>query len=127
LLSRQLLKEVGLFDERFFMYYEDSDLSLRARQAGFRLLLAPKAKVWHKVATSSGGADSPNERYWMARSSVLYFCKQTRGAHWLIVPFYRSGSAVKTILRLVWADKGTSARAYLRGLYDGAVEAWKSR
>lgn len=125
LLSRRLLTEVGLFDERFFMYYEDSDLSLRARQAGLRLLLAPKAKVWHKVATSSGGADSPNERYWMARSSMLYFCKHTRGLHWLIVPLYRTGSAVKTVLRLVCTGKGPAAQAYLRGLYDGAVEVWK--
>ncbi len=58
LLSRSVLESVGLFDERFFMYYEDSDFCLRVRQAGFRILLAPGARMWHKVAASSGGADS---------------------------------------------------------------------
>lgn len=127
LISRRLLTEVGLFDERFFMYYEDSDLSLRARRAGFRLLLSPQAKVWHKVAVSSGGSDSPNERYLMARSSVLFFCKHVRGLRWLIVLPYRTGSAVKTMLRLLWNGRGQSAWAYLRGLRDGLAEVWRSR
>ncbi|MBN1273079.1 MAG: glycosyltransferase family 2 protein [Candidatus Aminicenantes bacterium] len=123
LLSRRLLTEVGLFDERFFMYYEDSDLSLRTRQAGFKLLLSPQAWVWHKVAVSSGGSDSLNERYWMGRSSVLFFYKHVRGFRWLIVLPYRAGSAIKTVLRLICEGKGLSARAYLRGLYDGFIEA----
>ena len=127
LLSRCLLAEVGLFDERFFMYYEDSDLSLRARQAGFRLLLSPQALVWHKVAVSSGGSDSPNERYWMARSSVLFFRKHVHGLRWLIVAPYRAGSAIKTVLRLTWHGQGQSAHAYLRGLRDGLAEAGQTR
>lgn len=119
LLSRELLTTVGLLDERFFMYYEDSDLSLRAQKAGFSLYLSPQAHVWHKVAVSSGGSDSPNERYWMARSSVRYFRKHVRGAQWFIVIPYRTGSAVKTLFRLLIQGKKTSAQAYLRGLRDG--------
>jgi GT2 family glycosyltransferase len=119
LLSRRLLTQIGLFDERFFMYYEDSDLSLRARQAGFKLLLSPQARVWHKVAVSSDGSDSPNERYWMARSSVLFFHKHVHGFRWLIVLPYRIGSAIKTVLRLIWHGRGRSAQAYLHGLRDG--------
>lgn len=125
LLSQHLLTKVGLFDERFFMYYEDSDLCLRGRQAGFRILLAPQAHVWHKVATSSGGTDSPNERYWMARSSVLFFHKHVRGARWSIVLPYRTASAIKTTLRLLANGKSQAARAYLRGLQDGLAEARK--
>jgi hypothetical protein len=125
LLSQHLLTKVGLFDERFFMYYEDSDLCLRGRQAGFRILLAPQAHVWHKVATSSGGTDSPNERYWMARSSVLFFHKHVRGARWSIVLPYRTASAIKTTLRLLCNGKSQAARAYLRGLQDGLAETRK--
>jgi GT2 family glycosyltransferase len=126
LLSRELLETIGLFDERFFMYYEDSDLSWRARAAGFRLVLNPQAHVWHKVARSSGGSDSPNERYWMARSSVRYFHKHIRGVRWLIVLPYRTASAIKTVLRLLCRRKLTSARAYLRGLRDGLADLRES-
>ena len=119
LLSRAMLEVVGLFDERFFMYYEDSDLCLRIQRAGFRLLLVPGARMWHKVATSSGGADSVAERYHMARSSVLFFRKYVGHWRWAIVAPYRLGSALKTSGRLLTRGRGVAARAYWRGLRDG--------
>lgn len=51
LLRVSVLKEVGLFDEVFFpSYVEDADLSMRIRQAGYKLRYVPKAKLWHKVS-----------------------------------------------------------------------------
>jgi len=120
LLKRELLEQVGLFDERFSpIYYEDVDLCLRARSAGFRLLLVPSAKLWHKVASSGGGVGSPRERYLMARNSVLLFRKHVRGWRWLIVFPYRFGSAIKTSLRLVLAGRFRSLIAYWKGVADG--------
>jgi len=119
LIRRDLLERVGLFDERFFMYYEDLDLCLRARRAGYRLLLVPSAKMWHKVAVSSGGRDSPGERYHMARSSVLFFRKHARSWQVPFIAPYRTASAVKTVTRLLLRRRPDSARAYLRGLRDG--------
>lgn len=119
LLKRELLERVGLFDPRFFMYYEDLDLCLRARAAGFRILLAPRAHMWHRVAVSSGGADTPAERYWAARSSVQFFRKHVHGLRWLVVAPYRVGSAVKTVLRLLSQGRREGAWAYIRGLWDG--------
>ena len=122
LLSRSALESVGLFDERFFMYYEDSDLCLRIRRAGFRVLLVPGARMWHKVATSSGGADSPGERYGMAKGSVLFFRKHVHGWRWFIVVPFRLGSAVKTTIRLLWHGRESAMIAYWRGLYAGLLQ-----
>ena len=119
LMRRQCLEEIGLFDDRFFMYYEDSDYCLRVRLAGYRVLIVPQARMWHRVATSSGGSDSPMERYYMARSSVLFFRKHVRGWRWLIVGPYRMGSAVKWVIRLALRRRWASVGAYLRGLSDG--------
>jgi len=47
LLTRELYSEVGGFDERFFMYCEDVDLSWRARAVGFSVRVAPRALVHH--------------------------------------------------------------------------------
>lgn len=127
LLSRRLLETVGLYDEWFISYYEDSDLAFRAREAGFKLLLAPQAKIWHKVARTSGGSGSPGERYWMGRGSVIFFAKHVRGWRWLIVIPYRTGSAIKTVLRLAWQRRWNSIAAYLRGLRDGLREVWRNR
>jgi GT2 family glycosyltransferase len=60
LFPKNTLSQVGYFDEKFHLYYEDMDLSLRVKRAGLQILVVPKAKAWHKVARSSGGIDSPN-------------------------------------------------------------------
>lgn len=119
LVSAACFEKTGLFDERFFMYYEDSDFSFRIRQAGYQILVDPQARMWHKVAASSGGSDSVSERYWMARSSLIYFRKHARSGQWLIIGPYRLGSAIKTSLRLLLSGKTAALRAYWRGLKDG--------
>lgn len=53
LLDCEALSVVGGFDEGFFMYWEDADLSMRLRDAGFALLCAPDARVTHDAGTSS--------------------------------------------------------------------------
>lgn len=120
LLKRDMLEEIGLFDTGYCpIYYEDVDLCVRARQAGYRLLLVPRARMWHKVSASGGGAGSPRERYLMGRNSVRFFRKHVRGWRWLVVVPYRLGSAVKTTVRLLRQGRRESASAYLRGLRDG--------
>lgn len=47
LIRRDVLETVGLFDESFFSYHEDLDLCWRAKLAGFKVMLAPKAIVYH--------------------------------------------------------------------------------
>lgn len=119
LFQREALLQVGLFDEQFFMYYEDSDWSLRATQAGWRLLVVPQARLWHKEAQSSGGAGSPNERYHMGSASVRFFRKHTRAARWMVVVPWRLGSALKSSLRLARQRRWPALAAYWRGLRDG--------
>jgi GT2 family glycosyltransferase len=120
LISRRCLEQVGLFDERFFMYYEDSDYCLRALRAGLRAVVEPRAVMLHKVAVSSGGSDSPNERYQMGRASLQYFRKHARPWQWPLIGPYRAASALRTIGRLARRGRWPAARAYLRGLRDGA-------
>ena len=50
LYRAEALKKVGLFDERFFMYHEDIDLSWRIRLAGYAVELAPRSFVYHKYS-----------------------------------------------------------------------------
>lgn len=119
LMRRECLTEIGLFDEQFFMYYEDMDYCLRVRARGLAIVVVPEAMMWHKVATSSGGSGSPNERYHMAKSSVLFFRKHIYGWRWGVVIPYRTVSAIKSIVRLVRQRRWIAARAYLVGLYHG--------
>ncbi len=121
LLSRQVLNDVGHFDERFFMYYEDSDLCLRIRQAGFEIFTIFDAKMWHKVAVSSGGTDSPNERYWMAHSSIQFFVKHGRFPNSILIILWRLASSLRTTIRLLMNNKTTALTAYWKGLWHGLL------
>jgi GT2 family glycosyltransferase len=53
LLSARYLRDVGIFDDRYFMYYEDTDLAWRGRLAGWRYQYVPESVVRHEHAASS--------------------------------------------------------------------------
>lgn len=71
LLRKEALKEIGIFDERYFMYLEDVDLSQRMKKAGWKVMYAPPAKLWHKVAQSSGIGSELND-YFLTRNRLLF-------------------------------------------------------
>jgi GT2 family glycosyltransferase len=118
LLSREALATTGGFDPRFFLYYEDLDLCLRLQRAGYRLLTAPEAALWHKVAGSTG-LESPCRTYHLASSSVMFFRKHARGRSIPAVLLWRSASAYRKILAFAARRRPSLLRAYLHGLADG--------
>lgn len=71
IVRREVLEEVGIFDERYCLYFEDSDLSKRIKLAGYKLLIDPNIKIWHKVAQSSG-IGSPLNDYFLTRNRLLF-------------------------------------------------------
>jgi N-acetylglucosaminyl-diphospho-decaprenol L-rhamnosyltransferase len=73
LLNRSALDEVGLLDERFFMYVEDVDLCTRLHQSGWDVLFTPELEVEHVGAVSTGG--SRRMTFEHSRSIYKYFAK----------------------------------------------------
>jgi len=69
-----VLNKIGLFDEKYFMYLEDVDLSHRMKLAGYGLLFDPKIKMWHKVAQGSAIGSSLND-YFITRNRLLFGAK----------------------------------------------------
>ena len=74
LYRREMLDEIGLFDEGFFMYCEDLDLGLRGRWAGWKAVSAPCAVVYHKYSASSGPY-SPLKMHLVERNHYLVALK----------------------------------------------------
>jgi len=66
LLRRNLFEQLDGYDERYFAFYEDVDLNVRARGAGWRFGYVPEAVVWH-VGNASWKAEAPNPSAWNAR------------------------------------------------------------
>lgn len=74
LMSRDVLEKVGKFDDRYFLYVEDADLSERVQKAGFGIWYQPTAVVWHKNAASSGSGSALHD-YFLTRNRMLFGIK----------------------------------------------------
>ena len=73
LVKKELVDKIGFLDERFFLYYEDADYSLRAAKAGFDCLVVSKARAWH----SERSEINPEKMYFLVYSGLLFFEKHT--------------------------------------------------
>ena len=70
LIPKSLFVKLGGFNQRFFMYYEDTDLAWRMRKTGLKILFQPLSMVRH-VHAGSSGEWSPNFRYYVTRNYYL--------------------------------------------------------
>lgn len=73
-VKREVFEKVGLFDEKYFLYYEDVDFCFRAGQAGFEIMYIPTAVVYHGNAQSTG-LGSPLQDYYITRNRLLFAAK----------------------------------------------------
>jgi GT2 family glycosyltransferase len=69
LIKKEVFKKIGLFDERFFLYYEDADFSLRTKKAGFNLIINPLIKIKHFEQSTK----TTSKNYWLVLSGLLFF------------------------------------------------------
>lgn len=72
--SAEAFKKIGLFDARFFLFWEEADFCYRAKSLGYSLLVAPEAKIWHKVSASFVGG-KPHVAYFWWRNRLLWIEK----------------------------------------------------
>ncbi len=126
LYRREMLDDVGLFDEDFFAYLEDVDLAWRARLRGWRSRLEPNAVVRHEHAATLGDS-SPLKRSLLARNKVWTIAKNlpADGLWWRLplIVLYDVGAVAFAVARQRdWA----SLRGRLSGL-AGLPEALAKR
>ncbi|MDQ5940828.1 MAG: hypothetical protein QG632_554 [Candidatus Dependentiae bacterium] len=87
-----LLEKVGLFDEDFFAYYEDVDISFRARLMGYDILYEPKSVVYHAIGATSGGGLKPFTRFHSVKNAhYLYLKNMPASLFWRFLPRFLLG------------------------------------
>lgn len=73
-VKKEVFEKIGLFDDKYFLYYEDSDFCFRAKQAGFEVVYYPTAVVYHANAASTGLGSSLQD-YFISRNRLLFASK----------------------------------------------------
>jgi GT2 family glycosyltransferase len=88
LYRASLFNNIGLFDEKFFAYYEDVDISFRAQLAGWKIMYQPKAKVYHHVS-ATGSKLGSFTRYHATKNFYLLYAKNMPGwLYWKYLPLF---------------------------------------
>ena len=121
LYRRAMLDSIGFFDDRFFLYCEDTDLGLRARWGGWKCLYEPLAMVEHHYSHSAGGT-SPIKAYYVERNRLFVLVKNFPAGMLLAAPF-------ATLARYLWhawyilQGRGSAARFRAEG-HAGPKMIW---
>jgi GT2 family glycosyltransferase len=99
IIRRGVFEAVGLLDEQYFMYYEEVDFCLRAKQTGWPCWYVPASRVVHLVGQSSGVTDEkkPKKRrpaYWFASRRRYFIRHFGRARTFLADTFWAMGHAL---------------------------------
>jgi GT2 family glycosyltransferase len=104
LIRSAALREIGLFDESFFLYWEDADLGFRLRRAGWKLAVAPNAIVLH--AEGAATRNMPALLYRYSTASGIRFLRKHARTPSLAVPLFVTIRVLNRILRLQFTQLG---------------------
>lgn len=121
MVKRGVLEKAGLLDERYFLYYEETDFCIRARNKGFRVLYVPEAKLWHKVSSTTGGGYGPIYTYYMTRNRLLFMRRYLDDVSWkrFLLYFYYDGLLRRAAFLLCKSKRPVeSLKALWSGLRD---------
>lgn len=112
-LRANMLREIGLFDESFFMYYEDLDLCRRAKTAGYEIWYIPQAQMWHDISDGARVTTSELWRFRYKTESMLAFYRKYYG-------WWRGHG-------LTWLNVADESRQFWqRGETGGAKTLWRA-
>ena len=78
LVRKEFFENIGYLNEDLFLYWEDADFCMRAKDKGFGVFYNPETYVWHKVSISSGGSGSASNDYFLIRNR-FYFALRYAG------------------------------------------------
>ena len=115
LYRREMLEDIGFFDEDFFLIYEDTDLNLRAQLAGWKVMYVPTAIVYHKVRSSIGKMSELAAYYSLRNSELVRFKNIPFGVFLLCLPQFIIGMISEFVY---FAIKHRFFRLYLKAKFD---------
>ncbi|HUO75306.1 MAG TPA: glycosyltransferase family 2 protein [Candidatus Paceibacterota bacterium] len=119
LIHRDVIDAIGLMDERYFLYFEDAEFSVRARQAGYDIRFAERPVITHAVSATTSNLGVPRLLHYHVRNALLF--NASRGPWWVRValPFWAASIMARQLMKLAIApNRRTHARAIMAGVVD---------
>lgn len=121
LVRRSVIEQVGMLDARFFYYWEEVEWCLRARRAGWGIVMAPAARLWHK-GVQQDYQPKPSVTYYGTRNRLMMLKKhRVPASTWLVTWGQLGRTLASWTLKPQWRDKRGHRDAMWRGMVDFAL------
>ncbi len=118
LIKKEVVENIGSFDERYFLYFEDADYSLRAKEAGYELGIEKGALVYHKASASTTSLGAPLLLRYHYRNAHLFDMKNAPFKVKILLPFWSIWIIMKQAAKIFVRKNVIVSRAILSGVLD---------
>lgn len=126
MVKKEVIENVGMMEEKFFVYYDESDWCARIARKGYRIYYQAKGLCYHKESMSMG-KQSPLKVYFMTRSRVLYMRRNATIAQFAVfIIFFIFLTVPKNIFRFVRHKQWAHLRAFINGITWNLTNSKKS-
>jgi GT2 family glycosyltransferase len=117
LVSREVIDKVGMFPEKFFIYYEEWDWSARILKAGYKIWYAGNALIYHKESITMG-KKSAIKVYYHTRNRILYMRRNTNFLQLSVFTlFFVFFAAPKSVIQFTYHRQFEHLKSFLRGTF----------
>jgi GT2 family glycosyltransferase len=118
LIRMDVVQKIGLLDQRFFAYYEETEWCVRAQRAGYNSLHIPGSKIWHKISPVAREA-SPVVHYYMTRNRLLFLKLAHAGWRPVMSTLIEyAGRLLSWTIKPRWRGKRPQRKAMVRAILD---------
>ena len=115
LISKECIQKTGILPEDYFMYCEDIDYCIKAKENGYSIIYNPTAVIYHCISSSGGGANSPFVVEWTNRSRRTFYRKYHSYIKKCKPHFVYIKCEIRTILKLLSRpNRLSSFSAYIK-------------
>lgn len=118
LIHKSVFDKIGLLDENYFLYFEDADFSLRAREAGISVSFLPDIQVHHSASSSTKKLGSPMLLRYHYRNALYFNLRHAPNRIKILLPFWSFLVAIKQLAKIVVGDNREASKAITRGILD---------
>ena len=118
MVKREVIEQVGMMPECYFLYYEELDWSMMIRRTGYEIWYEPACTIFHKESQTTG-QQSPIKTYYITRNRLLFALRNINGSERYLTYLYIIGIvAVRDILKYLCNGQINMAKAVMEGIKD---------
>jgi GT2 family glycosyltransferase len=119
LIKRNVIRDIGLLNTKYFMYWEETDWCVRAREKGYNVIYVPKARIWHKISASS----NLKYIYYINRNMLWFLKKHASMREYIYFIIYFFGYKMWSSYGIFYyLNNRKNLILYCRGIRDGFLK-----